>query len=81
MQQAEQQRVCQNNPFGRLNRGRIGGQAGRRGGGGVIPLRGIYGITSEGQHCPHVFHSITSKSSLYKKLKLYGLSSDFQMRR
>lgn len=37
MQQAEQQRVCQNNPFGRLNSGRAGGRG--RGGGG-IPLRG-----------------------------------------
>lgn len=55
MQQAEQQRFCQNNPFGRLNSGRVGGQAG---GGGVIPVRGIYGITSEGQHCPHVFHCL-----------------------
>lgn len=69
MQQAEQQRVCQNNPFGRLNSGRAGGQAdgGRR---GCIPLRGIYEITSEGQHCPHVFHPIASQSSLYMKLKL-----------
>lgn len=75
----------QNNPFGRLNSGRAGGQSwwpgGWVGGGGQL----FQGITSEGQHCPHVFHPIASKSSLYMKLKfrlqLSGLSSDFQMRR